>query len=138
MQIITLTVDTFTRFLYLEYISNFRVLKWVSWVLGEKIRSPSLFDSNLRRVGKSLHIMRKQRRLGLAKYRHRYYSRQCWGSETFWRGSGSPDPFLGLMDPDSDPDHTPDLTTFFNDFKDLIIKKILIFFSYPQVHHLQS
>jgi hypothetical protein len=41
---------------------------------------------------------------------------QCWGSVTFWCGSGSPDPFLWLMDPDPDP--TPDPTTFFSDFKD--------------------
>jgi hypothetical protein len=36
---------------------------------------------------------------------------QCWGSVTvtFWRGSGSADPYLCLMD--------PDLTPFFSDFK---------------------
>jgi hypothetical protein len=27
---------------------------------------------------------------------------QCWGSVTFWCGSGSPDPYLWLMDPDPD------------------------------------
>ncbi len=32
---------------------------------------------------------------------------QCCGSMTFWRGSGSADPCLWLMDPDSDPD--PDI-----------------------------
>jgi hypothetical protein len=38
--------------------------------------------------------------------------KQCWGSVTFWRGSGtgSADPYLWLMD--------PDLTPFFSDFKD--------------------
>ncbi len=25
---------------------------------------------------------------------------QCWGSVPFWCGSGSPDPYLSLMDPD--------------------------------------
>jgi hypothetical protein len=64
---------------------------------------------------------------------------QCWGSVTFWCGSGSgfPDPYLWLMDPD--PALEP--TTFFNDLKDLIYeKKNFIFFLviYPQVHHLQS
>ncbi len=45
---------------------------------------------------------------------------QCWGSMTFWCGSGfgSPDPYLWLMDPDP--------TIFFIYFKDA--KKI--FFSY--------
>jgi hypothetical protein len=48
-------------------------------------------------------------------------------------GSGSPDPYLWLMDPDTTP--------FFNDFKD--VKKIFFssyFFliTYPQVHHRQS
>jgi hypothetical protein len=38
--------------------------------------------------------------------------------ETFWCGSGSPDPYLWLMDP----------TPFFIDFKDA--KKNFIFFSY--------
>jgi hypothetical protein len=27
---------------------------------------------------------------------------QCWGSVPFWCGSGSPDPYLPLMDPDPD------------------------------------
>ncbi len=35
-------------------------------------------------------------------YKHRLH--QCCGSMTFWGGSGSADPCLGLMDPDSDPD----------------------------------
>jgi hypothetical protein len=39
---------------------------------------------------------------------------QCWGSLTFWCGSGSADPHLWLMDPDPTPDPTP----FFRDFKD--------------------
>jgi hypothetical protein len=44
---------------------------------------------------------------------------QCWGSVTFWCGSGSvsPDPYLRLMDPDPNP--TPDPTPFFNDFQDV-------------------
>ena len=50
----------------------------------------------------------------------------------FWciSRSGSPDRYLWLMDPDlaPDPDPKPDLTPFFNNFKD--VKKIFIFFSY--------
>jgi hypothetical protein len=42
--------------------------------------------------------------------------RQCWGSVTFWCGSGSADPYLWLMDPDPYP--TLDPTSFFSDFKD--------------------
>jgi hypothetical protein len=48
-------------------------------------------------------------------------STQCWGSVTFWRGSGSADPyFLGLTDPDPTP--------FFSDFKDAKKKEISYFF----------
>jgi hypothetical protein len=45
---------------------------------------------------------------------------QCWGSVTFWCGSGFPDPYLYLMDtnPVPDPDPTPDPTPFSIDFKD--------------------
>jgi hypothetical protein len=68
----------------------------------------------------------------------RYPLQQCWGSMTFWCGSGSPDPYLGLMD--QDPDSTPDLTPFFIDFKDA--KKIFFLFFFiitcPEAHHLQS
>ncbi len=48
---------------------------------------------------------------------------------TLWCGSGfgSPDPYLWLMDPDSDP--TPDPTTFFIDFKDAK-KYFFLIFSY--------
>ncbi len=41
---------------------------------------------------------------------------QCWGSVTFWCGSGSPDPYLWLMDPD--PDSTSNPTPFFVEFQD--------------------
>ena len=41
-----------------------------------------------------------------------------------WSGSGSSDPYHWLMDPDP----TPDPTTLFNDFKDLINKKKSHFF----------
>ncbi len=44
---------------------------------------------------------------------------QCWGSVTFWCGSGSrsPHPYLWLMylDPVSDPDPILDTTPFFSD-----------------------
>ncbi len=70
---------------------------------------------------------------------------QCWGSVTFWcgSGSGSPDPYLWLMDPDPTLDPTPDPTPFFIDLKDAIMQKIIIFSHFflitcPQVHHLQS
>ncbi len=42
---------------------------------------------------------------------------QCWGSMTFWCGSGYPDPYLWIM--------APDPTPFFIDFQD---KKISYFF----------
>ncbi len=65
---------------------------------------------------------------------------QCWGSVTFWSGSGTPDLYLWLMDSDPAPDSDPtqDPTTFFNDIID--VKKKFIFFlvTYPKVHHLQS
>jgi hypothetical protein len=51
---------------------------------------------------------------------------QCWGSVTFWCGSGSADPA---------PDLTLDPTPFFSDFQDAKNKKIcFIFFliTYPQ------
>ncbi len=38
----------------------------------------------------------------------------CWISVTFWRGSGSAEPYLWLMDPDPDPTTYP--TPFFSDF----------------------
>ncbi len=43
---------------------------------------------------------------------------QCWGSVKFWceSESGSPDPYLWLMDPD------PDTTPFFVDFEDEVLK----------------
>jgi|LakMenE18May11ns_1017448.scaffolds.fasta_scaffold9653836_1 hypothetical protein len=64
-----------------------------------------------------------------------YCSVQCWGSVTFWCGSGSvsPDPYLWLMDPDP----TPFLIGCKN-------AKKKYFYSYcflitcPQAHHLQS
>jgi hypothetical protein len=51
-------------------------------------------------------------------------SYQCWGSMTFWCGSGSgcgsADPCLRLMDPgpDSDPDVDPDPSIFIIDLQD--------------------
>jgi len=66
--------------------------------------------------------------------------KQCWGSMTFWLGSGSPDPYLLLMDPDSDPDTTPEPTPFFIDFKDAKKYFFANFFliTWLQEHHLQS
>jgi hypothetical protein len=67
---------------------------------------------------------------------------QCWGSVTFWcgAGSGSPDPYLWLMDPVPDRDPTLNTTPFF-----IVLRMQKIFlFSYfflitcPQAHHLQS
>jgi hypothetical protein len=43
--------------------------------------------------------------------------RKCWGSVTFWCGSGYADPYLLLTDP----------TPFFSDLKDA--KKILLIFN---------
>jgi hypothetical protein len=59
--------------------------------------------------------------IGSTPHLHQSFS-QCWGSVTFWCGSGPVDPYLLLMDPDPTPDPTP----FFSDFKDA--KKY--FFSY--------
>ncbi len=72
-----------------------------------------------------------------------YQSLQCWESVTFWCGSGSPDPYLWLMDPDPTPDPTPDPipdpTSFFIWFEGCK-KKNFIFFSYnfSTGYHLQS
>jgi hypothetical protein len=55
---------------------------------------------------------------------------QCWGTVTFWCGSGSPDPYLSLMDPVPNLDPTPDPTPFFNDFKDVNKIVFFLFFSY--------
>ncbi len=52
--------------------------------------------------------------------------KQCCGSMTFWCGSGSVDPCLWLMDPDSDPDADPDPSIFIIDLQDA--NKKLMFF----------
>ncbi len=49
--------------------------------------------------------------------KHNTFS-QCWGSVTFWCGSGSADLYLWPTDLAPDPDPTPDPTPFFSDFKD--------------------
>ncbi len=69
-----------------------------------------------------------------------YAAYQCWGSVTFWCGSGSPDPYLWLIDPDPVPDPTPDPTHFFINLRIIKIKKISYFFllSCIQAHHFQS
>jgi hypothetical protein len=62
-----------------------------------------------------------------------YRKPQCWGSVTFWCGSGSADPYLWLKDPDPDP------TPFFIVFKDA--NKMIfffIFFSYTRRHIIFS
>jgi hypothetical protein len=55
------------------------------------------------------------------------FRKQCRGSVTFWCGFRSPDPYLGVMNPDPAPDPTPDPTPFFSVFKDA---KKKFFFSY--------
>ncbi len=71
------------------------------------------------------------------------YPNQCWGSVTFWCGSGSPDPYLWLMDPDPTPDPNP----FFIDFKDakkkfpyffLITFPLVIIFSLKKINFLRK
>jgi hypothetical protein len=66
--------------------------------------------------------------------------KQCWGSMTFWCGSGSADPYLCLMDPASNPFLTLDSTPFFSDIKDAKKKFFIYFFliTYVQAHYLQS
>jgi hypothetical protein len=51
---------------------------------------------------------------------------QCYGSMIFWCGSGSADPCLWLMDPDSDPDADPDPSIFIIDLQDANKKLILL------------
>ncbi len=53
---------------------------------------------------------------------------QCWGSVAFWCGSGSPDPYLLLLDP----------SLFFNEIKDakkLFFSKFFLI-NYPQVLYI--
>ncbi len=61
-------------------------------------------------------------------YKTDYSLKQCWGSMTFWCGSGSVDSCLWLMDPDSDPDTDadPDPSIFIIDLQDA--NKKLMFF----------
>ncbi len=53
-----------------------------------------------------------------------YPKNQCCGSMKFWYGSGSADPYLSLMDPDSNAD--PDPAIFVNYLQD-VNKKLLFF-----------
>ncbi len=64
----------------------------------------------------------RQRQEGTFFYNSLKATVQCWGSVTFCCGSGSPDPYLCLMDADPDP------TPFFSDFKDA--KNIFFFFMF--------
>jgi hypothetical protein len=49
---------------------------------------------------------------------------QCSGSMTFWCGSGSADPCLSLMDPDSDPDPAVFVIDLQDANKNLFFKKL--------------
>jgi hypothetical protein len=64
---------------------------------------------------------------------------QCWGSVTFWCGSGSPDLYLLLMDPDPDPPPypylPPDPTPFFIDFILRMQKKYFFSYFFLQLVH---
>ncbi len=56
---------------------------------------------------------------------------QCRGSKKFWYGSGSADPYLRLMDPDSDPDADADPTIFAVTFKTFFV----YYFLKVHLHH---
>jgi hypothetical protein len=56
--------------------------------------------------------------------------KQCSGSMTFWRGSGSGDPCLSLMDPDYDPDPA----IFVTDLQDANKKLIFSAYYFLKVH----
>ncbi len=75
-----------------------------------------------------------------------YPKDQCSGSMTFWCESGSADPCLELMNPDSDPDADPDPSIFITYLQDankktnLKKKKIsciLLYFFKVLIHHFQ-
>ncbi len=68
----------------------------------------------------------------------RQWNNQCWGPVLFWYGSGSPDPYLWLLDPD--PAQSPDPTSFFIYFKDVPKNIFFIYFliTCPQAQHLHS
>jgi hypothetical protein len=53
---------------------------------------------------------------------------QCWGSVTFWCGSGSPDPYLWLMDPDPDP------TPFFSGFSGSVSGSLTLLYPHLFAH----
>ncbi len=104
--------------------------RWSSW-WGTSARTPP--PGCRRSTARSrARWTRTLQPIGRARYR------QCWGSVTFWCGSGPPDPYLSLMDPDpvSDPNPTPDPTLRM--FKKLFFSPYFFLITYPQVHHLQS
>jgi hypothetical protein len=69
------------------------------------------------------------------------FSFQCCGSMKFWYGSGSVDPYIRLMDPDSDPDADPDPAIFVSNLQD-VNKKYQSFFAYYflkiHLHHFSK
>ncbi len=56
-------------------------------------------------------------------------SSQCWGSVTFWCGSGSPDPYLWLIDPD--PTSEPTLSSLTLRMQKKYFSQIFLFFNLP-------
>ncbi len=60
--------------------------------------------------------------------------RQCSGSMTFWWGSGSADPCLWLMDPDSDPDPAIFVIDLQNAYKKLFLKFIFSAYYFLKKH----
>ncbi len=63
---------------------------------------------------------------------------QCWGSVTFWCGSGSEYPYLWLLDPDPTPDPTPFSETLRMQKKNIFPHTYLLLITYPQAPYLQS
>ncbi len=69
--------------------------------------------------------------------------KQCSGSMTFWCGSGSADPCLGLMDPhsdsDPDPDHAISSLTFKRPTKNIFLYSFsAYYFLKLHLHHFSK
>ncbi len=107
-----------------------------SWAGWSKLATPSLMspiNDNWRMFGLEPRVLpvTSVRTIRYKISRPSPYQ-QCWGSVTFWCGSGSA-PLT------TDPDPTPDLNPFFSDFKDTKQFFFLFFLiNYPQTHYFQS
>ncbi len=98
---------------------------WFPSLIGYTIFSQKILWNTKKRMAISLKfrpfcVEENLRNLVTIRTRSRCFSsKQCWGSVTFWCGSGSPDPYLWLMDLDPALDSDPDPTPSCIDFKDV-------------------